>query len=778
MEANKKGELKKSFKFPSQWQQSKKQNYSKNVNGFAILTGKPSGISVIDIDDPENKNNKQLMALMKNCNMIQKTYHGFHYVYKYEERIQQTTGDKLDIRNDGGCIFAEPSVANHKGETMASYKWIKTPLDGEELKQMPEQVIDFLRKIDGRYVKEEEEDKDKDEDEDEDEDVATEESVFTEASDPADDVNILLVKNTSKKRFQNYQDWLNIGFVCFNSDIPLEIWDECSKVSSSYEKGACAKKWASFKSIPSFKRKITIATLWKWLKEDDVMTFYALMDKRTDFFKMIQLINHKDVALYFYNINPDLYVWSDTLGWYGLGAHNVWKSYEKGTPSPMKRQIADTLQELATDTRRAEIARYSSESNKEKDKARQDILLKEHKKKINTIDSAYKILGSNDFVNGVISFLPSFYEYEDLDKTMDMNKYVFAFNNGCYDLNTCAFRNILATDYISTTTNYPMPKQRNLSVREELEKFIFGLFEDAETTKYLKTILASCLFGGNRFEQFYVLTGTGSNGKGVISELLKTVFGNYYYGVENTLFTKPRERVDQPIPALVEARCKRIMMSSEPEADDKLQGGFLKLISGGDEIEARTLHSKNIVKYVPQFKVILQMNAIPKVNKVDGGVTRRMRIINFPFKFVGEPSKDNDRLGDPDVKEIHCKSPAWRDEFFFMLSDIYSETRYLKELKEPSSVVSSTSSYWDDNNFLKGWLEEHYEITGETKDRIKPSDLKRQYQEDTNSQITDNKFNNCLVDQNGLEKKKSNGSMYFLRIKRKQPISESLFLPE
>ena len=104
---------KKKFAFRKGWASLDKHAYNKKASGFAVLTGSKSGITAIDIDDPELDHNATLMDLMMDCNMVQKTKKGYHYVFAYDDRIVQTTGDKLklDVRNDGGCIFAEPSMA-------------------------------------------------------------------------------------------------------------------------------------------------------------------------------------------------------------------------------------------------------------------------------------------------------------------------------------------------------------------------------------------------------------------------------------------------------------------------------------------------------------------------------------------------------------------------------------------------------------------------------------------------------------------------------------------
>ena len=766
--------FKKKMCLPSEWQKKQKHDYNKNTNGFAMRTGLDVGMTAIDIDDPTLPHCKKLMEMMSYCNMIQKTKKGFHYVFSYSAYIGNKANNDLNIdtRNDGGCLYVEPSIAKtSQGVIIAEYKWIKKPAEGEDLKELTPEIIDYLRELWPNYVIEEEK---PEEAANEEEAVVPEDnSVETATTEPRNDGDrnlIPVVDALPIKHIDLYDDWVKIGMIFHNEGYSCDDWVLVSKRSKKYEAGACEAKWPSFNKATG--RKVSAASLWKMLKDSNPNAFWGLMETRQDFWAIISLVNHKDIAKYFYNIHPDAYVWEEMMGWYCLEKSNIWKHSEKNNPSGLKRHIADTLQELAMDTKRAELALYQKKSLKlgMNDRDGQKALTKEHNDKLAKINNAYKMFGSSDFCNGVISFLPSFYEVPNLSDLIDGKRHLFAFADGVYDLQKGAFRMIMPQDYISTTTGYPYPKESNPAARAGINKFITSMFENDETEKYVKQVLATCLLGENRFQEFYVFTGSGANGKGAIDGLLRNTWGDYYYSVDNTLFTKPLERKDQPIPALVNAKSKRIMMTTEPESDEKLQGGLLKKIRGGDIIEARTLNSKNIIRYVPPFKVIIQANAIPQLNRLDGGIQRSMSIIEFPFKFVsadklGEQSYH--RLGDPDVRDKWCKSSEWRDEFFLMLTEYYKGVKDLKDLPRPNSVANATGDYLDGNNPVKAWLNENYDITNNDKDKIGATELKRTFIEETRTKdMADVKFKELMSFNNIKNKRTAIGQVY-LGLKRK-----------
>jgi P4 family phage/plasmid primase-like protien len=763
---NKKNELVKTYKPLGEWKNPAARILKDNTH-YAILTGKVSGISVVDIDDPDAEHNKQLMDLLTECNMVAKTNKGYHYVFNYTDKLTTTTGKKLDTRNDGGIIFCSPTRLESEGKVLASYEWVKEPFDDEGLTDIPQDALEYLYALDSRYVNTVVAPQ---QDEEEEESVA--ETIETVSEPPVGDHELIQVIHSLTKRYENYADWLTIGIVCYNEKIGVEVWENATKAyykryAEGKSKRRCIDKWATFGKDTKSKR-LTGATLWLMLKKDNPARFYELMETRKDFLNMLMLLNSNDVAKYFYNIYPDKYIYNEHMGWYSINPRNIWEHSEKNIPSGIKGAISNTFQQLCLDTKKAVLTKFAKDASKTANAEEHAKLKKECDDKISLIHKSYKTLGGADFCSGVISFLDTYYIDPQLDEKLDMNPNLFAFNDGVYDLTLRGFRPITPTDYISTTTGYDYPKRTDPKIRAELDTFLYNLFEDKPSTQYLLQVLSSCLLGYNKFEKFYVFTGSGGNGKGVITELITKSFGKYFKPVNVSLFTKIQERLDQPIPALVEARNGRVMMASEPENSEKIQVSILKKITGGDPMEARTLHSKHIYKYKPPFKVFFQCNDIPKLSKVDTATQRRMEVIKFPFNFVANPILENERQGDPDVKNIKCSSDEWRDEFMLIMVEVYQQSvANAKFIVVPNAVKGATDDYIDDNNPLKPWLNEHFIISKNEQDTILARELKAHYMEWAKADKTDDRWFKQLLKFNGVEQKRTGAGSAFLGIRRK-----------
>lgn len=89
-----------------------------------IITGKISGISVIDIDGDDGVESIRNAPFTMPQTKVVKTPNGYHHYLKYDNRFAQGAGklDHVDIRNDGGYVVAPPSIVDGVGYTVSRDK--------------------------------------------------------------------------------------------------------------------------------------------------------------------------------------------------------------------------------------------------------------------------------------------------------------------------------------------------------------------------------------------------------------------------------------------------------------------------------------------------------------------------------------------------------------------------------------------------------------------------------------------------------------------------------
>lgn len=536
-------------------------------------------------------------------------------------------------------------------------------------------------------------------------------SETTEASDPKDideampDKIALLrevLSHLAPKRVVVRENWLRMGFALHNEGVPVDVWEEVTIAKyPRYKNGSkrdCQKTWNGM--VP---RNLTQSILWLWLREDNPQKYDELNGRRTDFWTLLRDPVAFPSAQFFANCRPDQYLYHPDLGWFQKRSSGAWQLFKKGEmPDGLTRDIWTTFGRIAKEHLRR------LDPNNEADKPRIKQCL--------AIQSA---AGERKFVSDVIWALPSFYLDEELPKKMDESRDLFAFLDKVVDLNTMEVRPIAPHDFVCITTGYNYPKQSNPEIRREIRRVLRGLWDNDEMVEFMLKVLSLSLYGKNLAELFFMWKGRGGNGKGLLAELVKKAFGNYFHGVPIATFTYADNRKDATNDNIVNSKGKRVVLTMEPEAEVKLQGGFLKELSGGDEITARGIYARPIT-FTPQYCIHIQVNLPPPMSKMDDGVRRRLVVIPFPFQFRSKElytGGADERIADAELKDKLSKTTEWRDEFILMLLDAYATLpRNRADLMRPQMVRDATDDYLNDQNPLKTWLGAEFEkVEGDDK---------------------------------------------------------------
>lgn len=557
--------------------------------------------------------------------------------------------------------------------------------------------------------------------------------VVLDEIDPA--VLIRCLEGLAPKRWSVYDNWIRLGFICYNEGLGVDVWETLTKKNyPRYKNGSkrdCKEAFAGFKP-----GRLGQGTLWRWLKEDNRELYAELAQERVDFWNLVRCPSNAETAKFFYNLKPDSYAFHQALGWYEVKQNATWFNSDK-TPHTLKFDVWQSLKKVLKEHQ-----------------AQLDLEREEDAKLMKMCGSFAMKIGDSYFSSGVLQYLPACYNDDALVSKMDESTHLVAFTDKVYDLQRHEIRDIRPTDYVCLNTGYAYPAKSDPAVRAEVEAVLDSIWENPKLKDYVLKTIASCLCGYRRFEEFYVWTGSGGNGKGLLAELVKRAFGDYYHSIPHATLTKGQERRDAPCPALAKAKGKRFVQAQEPEHDDKLHTGMIKELTGGDLITARDLH-KSTITYKPQFGLFLQTNTIPKLNKLDGGIKRRMVIVPFPLQFVERPSKPHERKVNTDLKDKICKSDAWRDEFMLLLLDAYR--RIGDKIEKPSDVERETEDYLTENDPVKRWLNRFYNTGLDATDKrhwLSANFAREKFKEDMGFEIAGTKLAQ-LLQLNGFEKKQA-----------------------
>ena len=278
----KKNKLNKNFKFnTNNWKECPK--FDKKATGQALLTGKTSGITAIDIDDPTVETNIKLMALCeKTCNMIQRTRKGYHYLFKYTDKLRTTTNTKLalDIRNDNALLYVEPSQYKYEN-TRYKYEFVKIPDDDEDINEITDEILNYIfslynikdDKVQHNKIKE----------------INKEVIRETKNINIDNTINIdnlkFILDNINVSRYDDFNDWKILGIIFKNHNLPVDLFDEYSKKSEKYTEG---EPFNFYYSIKPNLYDVHINTLYYWLKKDNKDKFTELMNKDKDEYQKLK----------------------------------------------------------------------------------------------------------------------------------------------------------------------------------------------------------------------------------------------------------------------------------------------------------------------------------------------------------------------------------------------------------------------------------------------------------------------------------------------------------
>jgi putative DNA primase/helicase len=275
------------------------------------------------------------------------------------------------------------------------------------------------------------------------------------------------------------------------------------------------------------------------------------------------------------------------------------------------------------------------------------------------------------------------------ESDFDSDPWLLNVLNGTIDLRTGELRPHRQEDFISKLIHYEYDPEAH---SEFWEKTLFEVFEGREeTVNYVQRAVGYSLTGDTSEECFFLLYGTGRNGKGTFIETLQALLKEYRETAQFETFLARRSS-GNATPELAQLAGSRVVVASESADGRAFATAQLKNLTGGDEVKARFLYA-NPFTYKPQFKIWLVTNDKPKAPSDDYAFWERCKVV--PFKHTFERGERDNTL-KPRLKDdlqgvlswcvAGCK--AWRAEGLGTCPD----------------VEEGTHEYQEENDQLAQWI--------------------------------------------------------------------------
>lgn len=305
----------------------------------------------------------------------------------------------------------------------------------------------------------------------------------------------------------------------------------------------------------------------------------------------------------------------------------------------------------------------------------------------------------------------------------DNKPYLFCFKNCAFDLKTNKPHVIQKDDYITMYADYEWTP----STTSQIE-FMDSLFTDILPNKDVRLCKIStlrCGMIGLCFENFVMESGSGGNGKDVLSNLYNsTLTSTYFYkGSTSTLLDAKLKSGGNP--EVANMNKKRFVVFSEPPNSSTLNMGVLKDITGGGSINARTLYSKNCECLLENITSFI-CNEKPNIGG-DVGDAEMRRFINIPYEQKYSINEEKIAKGYKKAN-LYYKTKEFQEEnkvhlFNYLLTHDYIEP-YI-----PKCIVEETKKYLFGADNTSSYFEDKVEFTENKDDVLTLRDLTDIYKE-------------------------------------------------
>jgi len=215
---------------------------------------------------------------------------------------------------------------------------------------------------------------------------------------------------------------------------------------------------------------------------------------------------------------------------------------------------------------------------------------------------------------------------------------------------------------------------------------------DKALVQYVQRCMGYALTGDVSAQVMFVLFGSGANGKTTLLEAIRYVLGEYAGQVPiRTLMTK---HGDSTLNDIAQLQGLRFVTSSEVEAGQHLAQAQVKLLTGGGMLQGRFLYHEPF-QFQPTHKLFMDCNHKPEIRGNDEATWRRIKLIPFNISI---PSGERDGKLPEKLKAEADGILAWAVRGFLEWQRI--------GLDEPGSVSAATTSYREEMDLVKQFVEE------------------------------------------------------------------------
>lgn len=228
----------------------------------------------------------------------------------------------------------------------------------------------------------------------------------------------------------------------------------------------------------------------------------------------------------------------------------------------------------------------------------------------------------------------------------------------------------------------------------QFRKFLKEVFlEDTELIRFVQEMIGYCISTDNQAQCFFILYGTGANGKSLLCNVIKKLVGKGNYSTLSISdLSKSFSRAD------LKDKTLNVSAENESPSGKPFNSQYVKAISGGDEIKAE-FKGKDVFTLQPYCKLIFAVNTLPNFNDKTTGFIRRVKIIPFKAQFSIDDGTADINLEDKLLAELSGIF-NWAVRGLLRLRKnnyCFTESKAVNDsLKDYIEIVNPYTIFWDE----------------------------------------------------------------------------------
>ena len=279
--------------------------------------------------------------------------------------------------------------------------------------------------------------------------------------------------------------------------------------------------------------------------------------------------------------------------------------------------------------------------------------------------------------------------------TFDNVPYSINCTNGTLDLQTGALRPHDRADRITRIVNcdYDADSRPDL-----FAKFIERIQPDPSIRAFLQRSIGYSLLGNVRERSFWILYGTGNNGKSIFTNLFINLLGEYASTTtSNSIMAGKQSAIPNDIARL---KGKRFVVVPETGENERMNEALVKALSAGDKVSARFLFGEFFDFYF-SGKLWIATNHRPTITDHSKGFWDRVKLIPFSQDIPADEVVKSDDL----MRGLMAEAPAILNWAVQGCRDYFD----LDGLDTPQIIQDEIAAYKREQDSIAQFIEERCE---------------------------------------------------------------------